>query len=112
MLCSDTAHSGAGTGNPALTPTLLWTYVTGGEVFSSPSVVNGVVYVGSFDGNVYALGASPTSSNTPFIIIGVVAAFIIVAAVVFLMFRKRLKTKPGSKESPQVARALYAAYSF
>jgi outer membrane protein assembly factor BamB len=37
---------------------LLWTYTTGGAVQSSPSVVNGVVYVGSNDGNVYALKAS------------------------------------------------------
>jgi outer membrane protein assembly factor BamB len=30
----------------------------GGEVYSSPAVANGVVYVGSFDSNVYALNAS------------------------------------------------------
>ena len=29
-----------------------------GQVASSPAVANGVVYVGSFDGNVYALNAS------------------------------------------------------
>ncbi len=32
----------------------LWSYATGGYVESSPAVVNGVVYVGSWDGNVYA----------------------------------------------------------
>ncbi len=32
----------------------LWTYTTGGSVFSSPAVANGVVYAGSNDGNVYA----------------------------------------------------------
>ncbi len=37
---------------------LLWTYTTGGPVQSPPAVVNGVVYVGSTDGNVYALKAS------------------------------------------------------
>jgi outer membrane protein assembly factor BamB len=37
---------------------LLWTYTTGGPVQSPPVVVNGVVYVGSNDGNVYALKAS------------------------------------------------------
>jgi outer membrane protein assembly factor BamB len=36
----------------------LWTYSTGGVVFSSPAVANGVVYVSSFDYNVYALNAS------------------------------------------------------
>ncbi len=34
---------------------LNWSYSTGGGV-ASPAVVNGVVYVGSNDGNVYAFG--------------------------------------------------------
>ncbi len=42
----------------ATTGTLLWSYTTGDWVFSSPAVANGVVYVGSRDGNVYALNAS------------------------------------------------------
>lgn len=37
---------------------LAWKYTTGGWVFSSPAVANGVVYVGSKDGNVYALNAN------------------------------------------------------
>jgi outer membrane protein assembly factor BamB len=37
---------------------LLWTYTTGGPVQSPPIVANGVVYIGSNDGNVYALKAS------------------------------------------------------
>lgn len=37
--------------------TLLWSYTTGGDgVYSSPAVANGVVYVGSGDGNLYAFG--------------------------------------------------------
>ena len=35
-----------------------WSYTTGYNVISSPAVVNGVVYVGSIDGNLYALSAS------------------------------------------------------
>jgi uncharacterized repeat protein (TIGR01451 family) len=35
-----------------------WTYATGAFVESSPAVVNGVVYIGSDDGNLYALNAS------------------------------------------------------
>jgi outer membrane protein assembly factor BamB len=35
-----------------------WSFTTGGHVYSSPAVVNGVVYVGSFDSNVYALDAA------------------------------------------------------
>jgi outer membrane protein assembly factor BamB len=34
-----------------------WSYTTGGPVESSPVVANGVVYIGSGDGNVYALNA-------------------------------------------------------
>ena len=41
----------------ASTGALLWRYATGGDVQSSPAVANGVVYVGSSDGNVYALNA-------------------------------------------------------
>ena len=37
---------------------LKWSYATGYLVVSSPAVANGVVYVGSADGNVYALNAS------------------------------------------------------
>jgi outer membrane protein assembly factor BamB len=40
----------------ASTGALLWSYATGGMVESSPAVANGVVYVGSDDGNVYAFG--------------------------------------------------------
>ena len=36
---------------------LKWIYATGDRVWSSPAVANGVVYVGSFDDNVYALDA-------------------------------------------------------
>jgi outer membrane protein assembly factor BamB len=36
--------------------TELWSYATGAPVYSSPAVANGMVYVGSEDGNVYAFG--------------------------------------------------------
>jgi outer membrane protein assembly factor BamB len=35
----------------------IWSYTTGDEVESSPAVVNGVVYIGSNDWNIYALNA-------------------------------------------------------
>jgi hypothetical protein len=38
--------------------TLLWNYTTGSDVYSSPAVSDGVVYVGSFDNRVYGLNAS------------------------------------------------------
>ncbi|HUO15849.1 MAG TPA: PQQ-binding-like beta-propeller repeat protein [Verrucomicrobiae bacterium] len=40
----------------AKTGALLWQFQTGGPV-SSPAVADGVVYIGSFDGNVYAVDA-------------------------------------------------------
>ena len=58
MFRADPTHSGAGTGNPALPPALLWNYTTGGAVVSSPAVVDGVIYVSSTDGNIYALNAA------------------------------------------------------
>ena len=38
------------------TGALLWKYETGNDVNSSPAVVNGMVYIGSDDGNLYAFG--------------------------------------------------------
>jgi len=42
---------------PHLTDTK-WTFKTGGKVMSTPAVADGVVYVGSNDGNLYALSAN------------------------------------------------------
>jgi len=42
----------------AKTGVQLWNYTTGSYVDSSPAVVGGVVYIGSWDNNVYALNAT------------------------------------------------------
>ncbi len=42
----------------ASTGALLWRFATTSQVESSPTVANGVVYIGSDDGHVYALNAS------------------------------------------------------
>ncbi len=34
-----------------------WTFATGGKVISSPVLLNGIIYVGSLDGNFYALNS-------------------------------------------------------
>ena len=34
----------------------MWSYQTGYYVFSSPTVINGVVYAGSYDDHMYAFG--------------------------------------------------------
>jgi outer membrane protein assembly factor BamB len=39
----------------ASTGGLIWSYETGGNVHSAPTVVGGVVYFGSWDDSVYAL---------------------------------------------------------
>jgi len=48
------------TGVPSA-PTIQWEFQTGGPVRSSPVVVDGVVYIGSNDGRVYALDAATGS---------------------------------------------------
>jgi eukaryotic-like serine/threonine-protein kinase len=40
----------------ARTGALLWSYATRGDVYSSPAVTNGMVFVGSHDGHLYAFG--------------------------------------------------------
>lgn len=55
-------YAGAGNGMfyalDAATGGVLWTYQTGGEIFSVPANANGVVYVGSVDGGMYAIHAT------------------------------------------------------
>src|SRR3990172_2100152 len=58
MFRHDPAHSSFSTSIPSTSNQTLWKQPTGGQVWSSPTVANGVVYVGSFDHNVYALNAS------------------------------------------------------
>ena len=36
----------------------MWSYNTGGQVYSSPAVANGIVYVGSVNDTLYALNAT------------------------------------------------------
>src|SRR4030067_1256739 len=52
----DSAHSSTARGGPS-NLTLTWNFTTKGAVVSSPSVADGIVYVGSQDKNIYALGA-------------------------------------------------------
>ncbi len=56
MFRNDLAHSGiyAAPGVPVL-HRVKWTFHTGGAVVSSPAISNGVVYVGSNDGRLYAI---------------------------------------------------------
>ncbi len=57
MWRADPTHSSTAQEGPS-NLTLAWKFTTNGSVISSPSVVNGIVYVGSQDKNIYAIGAS------------------------------------------------------
>jgi eukaryotic-like serine/threonine-protein kinase len=59
MFRGDPGHSGiyAGAGVPEFHG-VRWSFHTNGEVVSSPAIVGGVVYVGSNDGNLYAIDES------------------------------------------------------
>lgn len=61
----DAANTGSQTrgSGPTTFLTEEWVYKTGAGVFSSPALVDGVVYIGSNDGNVYALNASDGSER-------------------------------------------------
>lgn len=79
---------------------LLWTYSNTGLINSSPTYANGVVYVDSTDGNVYAFGSlsgpsstalsSSASTNNLFMVTAVAVAASIVVIGVVIFFRKRL----------------------
>ncbi len=56
MFRADASHSSTASVGPS-NLTVAWKFTTDGSVISSPSLVNGVVYAGSQDKNVYALDA-------------------------------------------------------
>jgi len=59
MFRGDAVHTAEGSGPENLI--LKWKFQTGGMVISSPSIVDGVAYVGSQDKNIYALDADTGS---------------------------------------------------
>ena len=58
MFHNSLTHDGFSPANGPVTNQTLWTYKTGGRVWSSPAVTDGVLFVGSFDKNMYALDAT------------------------------------------------------
>ena len=54
----DTSLSGVSSSDAPITNALAWTYDTLSDVRSSPAVVDGVLYVGALNGNLFALDAS------------------------------------------------------
>ena len=55
MFHHDLNHTGTSTSTGPIRNSTLWTYTTGNSVYSSPAVVDGFVYVGSYDKKVYCL---------------------------------------------------------
>ena len=62
MFHNNLSHTGNSTSAAPTTNHILWSYPTGDIVSSSPAVAGGVVYVGSYDGKVYALSATTGTS--------------------------------------------------
>jgi outer membrane protein assembly factor BamB len=61
VFCYDvqcTGHYSPMLRNSASEGRLNWNYMTKGDVFSSPAAVDGIVYIGSLDHDVYALNAT------------------------------------------------------
>ncbi len=57
MFLHDPERTGYSTSSAPRTNTTKWVYTTGGNLESSPAVVNGKVYIGSVDENIYCLDA-------------------------------------------------------
>lgn len=62
MFHYDLAHNGYSTNVAPSSNQTLWTFPTNNKVWSSPAVSNGIVYVGSFDHNLYAIDAESGKS--------------------------------------------------
>src|SRR3990170_8894050 len=58
MFHYDIAHTGYSSNTNPSTNQTLWIFHTNGKVWSSPAVVDGIVYFGSLDHHVYAVKAS------------------------------------------------------
>ena len=57
MFHGDLAHTGYTSDSGPTTNHTLWIFTTNDRIWSSPAVSNGVVYIASFDHNVYAVSA-------------------------------------------------------
>lgn len=73
----------------------IWNLTTQNQINSSPAIFNGVVYIGSQDGNFYAIGEPsqaglPISAQTLLIIVSVFVIFVVVVIAV-LKYRKNRK---------------------
>ena len=76
----------------AQTGAFMWSYQANGNIYSSPTVANGILFFGSDDHNVYAVGAqSSSNSSVPNLVYYaiIVAVLIVVIAVAIVVLRRR-----------------------
>ena len=67
MFRGDSQHSGVYASSPVPKFTRVkWKFHTGGKVYSSPAITGGVVYVGSTDGNLYAIAMATGAQEWKF----------------------------------------------
>ena len=70
MFHGDAANTGYTPFDGPDTNDVAWTYQTGGAVYSSPAVLDGMLYVGSLDGKLYALDSETGSKAWSFTAVG------------------------------------------
>ena len=62
MFRHDLTHTGTSPSTGPDTNNIMWSYTTGSYIDSSPAIVNGKVYIGSWDNNIYCLNADTGAS--------------------------------------------------
>jgi outer membrane protein assembly factor BamB len=58
MFHNDLTHTGYSSNTNPSTNQTLWVFPTGGKIWSSPIIFNGIVYFGSLDHHIYAVNAT------------------------------------------------------
>jgi outer membrane protein assembly factor BamB len=54
---ADAARTGVyPSAGPTVAPTVKWAFKTAGPIVTTPAIADGVVYIGSMSGHLYALG--------------------------------------------------------
>jgi outer membrane protein assembly factor BamB len=66
MFRGNAAHTGVYTGRAIAVPDLKWKFSTKGKVIASPALAGGTLYIGSTDGNFYALDAASGTQRWKF----------------------------------------------
>jgi hypothetical protein len=86
----------------AVNGNLLWRYTTDDKVVSSPAVANGVVYFGSYDHLVYAVGSPVQSTEIEpdqsfiILVLTLVLAVLVVGFLGLFLFRRKHQVRQQS----------------